>query len=196
MRLKPHADANRLKIALSNCLSLASPFQGDACRTASPKYATPAKLQDGAGAKKWGGRWNPPGVSAAYFSLELETAMAEMTERHRRGGIPLSQMRPRVIVSARLRLQRVLDLRDHDVRQRLGVALNDLLQEWKNKNDGDEETVSQAIGRLAEAAGLEGLVVPSVAAAPQAGSNLVVFPDNVSAWLEIYHQDELPPQAP
>jgi hypothetical protein len=54
--------------------------------------------------------------------------------------------------------------------------------------------LTQAIGRLAYNAELEGLLVPS--AARKGGVNLIVFPANVEppgSWIKIVNKGQLPP---
>jgi RES domain-containing protein len=110
VQLKPNPHADRLAKGLEKCLVLAAAWENDVCRTSGTKHATIKKFADGTGAKQWGGRWNPPAVAAIYCSLDEETALVEMKQRHRRGGIPMRQMKPRVFASLHVRLRRVLDL--------------------------------------------------------------------------------------
>src|SRR5262249_3893704 len=142
------------------------------------------------------GRWNPPGVPAVYTSLNEETAVAEMRQRHRRGGVPMSKSMPRVLVAIRVRLARVLDLTQKKVRRILGGSLARLCEEWQDRLDGEDEAITQAIGRLAWERGLDGLLVPSVPGRPR-GVNLIIYPDRAPAgWGEIYNQEELSPKEP
>ncbi len=189
MTPRPYPESNRLAAALDRCLALAAAWEDEVCRTSRLKYATVKKLTDGAGAKRWGGRWNPPGVAAVYCSLDAETALAEMRQRHRHGGVPLRKMMPRLFVAMRVRLRQVLDLTQRKARRILAVSVDRLCEEWQ---DGDVEPITQAIGRLAWERAFDGLLVPSVPARAQHGINLVVFPDRAPAdWGAILNKDEL-----
>jgi RES domain-containing protein len=160
------------------------------CQTSKLRYASVKKLIDGAGAKRWGGRWNPPGIPAVYCSLDEETALAELQQRHRRGGVPMNKSLPRLFVALRARLKRVLNLTSPRVLATLGVSADQLCEEWQ---DSDEEPLTQAIARLAVERRLDGVLVPSVPARPH-GVNLVVFPVHASVrCLKIYNRRELPP---
>ena len=65
-------------------------------------------------------------------------------------------------------------------------------EEWWVRQGQNEEAATQALGRAAYAAGLEGLIVPS--AARSGGRGLVFFPDNQrpGSVLTIVNPHELP----
>jgi RES domain-containing protein len=70
------------------------------------------------GSKKYGGRWNPPGVfKAVYLSCDPETALAEALARNRRHGLPDSEGLPLVVIGVRVTRLRLLDLCSADVKQ-------------------------------------------------------------------------------
>lgn len=130
----------------------------------------PGHLRDRAlsteGSVLYGGRYNPKDAfGALYCSEKPATCIAEV--RKATAGRTLSAF---VLVSVTVELQRVLDLTDHAVLQRLGLRSEDLIApDW---------APTQELGRLAREAGFEGLLVPS-AAAP--GTNLVLFPDYLAS---------------
>jgi len=62
---------------LGRLISEASAFNSTTFRSVNPRYATEADLVGGHGSRKFGGRWNTPGLAAVYASLTPETAMAE-----------------------------------------------------------------------------------------------------------------------
>jgi RES domain-containing protein len=101
---------------------------------------------------------------------------------------------PRVIVALEARLHQVLDLTDGETRQVLGVSKKRFLEEpWREKQQRGREALTQAIGRLAYGADLEGILVPS--AARKGGTNLIIFPANLDpprSWLRIVNKGELP----
>jgi RES domain-containing protein len=176
MPLEPHPSFARLRRAVERCLPSAGPFRGTVFRSVTPRYATSSDLLSGQGARKHGERWNPPASFATvYTSLTPETALAETLAHYRHYRIPESQAMPRVFVAISVSLERVLDLTVGGVRHALGVSLVRMRREaWRRAQSAGREALTQAIGRAAFEAGLEGLVVPSGPDA--AGKNLVVFP--------------------
>jgi RES domain-containing protein len=101
---------------------------------------------------------------------------------------------PRVIVALEVSLRLVLDLTNGAVRRALGVSGDRMLKEpWREEQKKGREAITQAIGRLAFDAEVEGILVPSAAKA--GGVNLIVFPGNVDApksWLRIVNRTDLP----
>lgn len=174
----------------------AGPFAGAAYRATSVQYANRDDLLTGQGAKRAGGRWNPPGGCATvYLSLAPETALAEALAQHRHFGWADGDAMPLVLVGLEVSLRIVLDLTDGTVRAALGVSEARMLGDaWRKSKT--HESLTQAIGRLAFEAELEGIIVPSVAA-PEA-KNLVVFPGNVTppdGYVRIVNRSKLPPPA-
>ena len=80
-----------------------------------------------------------------------------------------------------VKLQRVLDLTDGQVRQRCRVSDKRMVSErWWREIFYDREALTQALGRAAASAGFEGIVVPSAADRPH-GVNVIVFTYNLLA---------------
>jgi RES domain-containing protein len=125
----------------------------------------------------------------------VETALAEAMAHFRYYGFRVSKAMPRLIVSLEAKCQRVLDLTDGAVRRLLAVSERRMVEEpWRDEQKKGREALTQAIGRLAYAANLEGLLVPS--SARPAGINLILFPANFDpprSWLRIINKEELPP---
>ena len=193
--MKPHPESTRLRNALEKCASRLASWQGEMFRSASPKYANKDDIITGAGSKAAGARWNPPGgFHAVYASLDVETAVAEALQHFRYYGLSVSKAMPRVIVALEAKLERVLDLRDGDVRRVLVVSEKRMLSEpWREEQRKGREALTQALGRLAFDLDIQALLVPS--AARKGGSNLIVFPANLDppkSWLRIVNRDELP----
>jgi RES domain-containing protein len=127
-----------------------------------------------------------------YASLDPETALAESLAHYRRFGVPIRDAMPRTLNAVSLALHRILDLTAGTVRRHLAVSQSRMLaEEWWIGQERDEEAVTQAVGRAAQAAGLEGLIVPS--AARLGGKGLVYFPDNRrgESSLAIINPDDL-----
>jgi RES domain-containing protein len=192
--LKPHPDSARLRNAAGDVRAGAAGWAGSVYRSATPRYAGSADLISGFGARKHGGRWNPPGAfSAVYGSSSPETAVAEALATFRHYGIPLSDAMPRVIVAVEAKLEAVLDLTDPRTRSLLRVSRRALRQEpWRERQAAGVEALTQAIGRAAHEAGFDGLRAPS--APVPAGWNLVVFPQRAKPGaLRVLGQEAFPP---
>ena len=150
-------------------------------------------MLSGYGSRLYGGRWNPTEVATVYASLTPETALAEVLSHFRRYGFPVHSAMPRTFVAIDVALGEVLDLTAGPVRRRLRVSRAATLSEdWRASHQRNEESLTQAVGRAAYDAGMEGLLVAS--AAQRGGTNLVWFPDNLSATshARIRRADELP----
>lgn len=194
--MRKHAESDRLARGLRRCQRLAVPWSGVAYRSASVRYANRDDFLTGAGARILGARWNSPeSFATVYLSLTPETATTEALAHHRHFGLPVETALPRVLASVRVSLQRVLDLTDVRARRSLGVGRGTLLDEdWRGANAGGTEAITQALGRLAWEAEWEALLVPS--AAQPGGTNLIVFPGNLSppeSYLIIINREQLPP---
>lgn len=154
---------------------LARPWRGPIYRSVTPRYAQGSDLLSGAGARRYGGRWNAPGTAAVYGSLDPETAMAEALSHYRYYHIPEQAAMPRLFAALEVELAEVLDLRDAALRRRLRLGLRELTgADWRAALEAGMRTLSQQLGSAAAEAGFEGLLVPSLARV--GGSNLVVFP--------------------
>jgi len=115
-----------------------------------------------------GARWNPPGTSAIYTSLDRETALAEA--QHVIDSQPLRpRPRRRVMYEVRITAARLVDLPAEAFRT-VGLSVADL--------ESDDFAACQRIGGAVAWLGYDGLLVPS-ARAP--GTNVVVLVDNLSA---------------
>lgn len=174
--LTEHPRTTELRDAMQNCLPLAVTWAGTIFRYTTVRYANRTDLLSGAGSRRYGQRWNPPGIfNCVYGSLEPQTATAEALQMSTAFGIPPSKMRPRVFVAIDLQLQAVLDLRDPRILATIAVTEVQLVSiDWLSAQDAGEEPLTQAIGRIAWEAKLEGLLVPSARVA--GAGNLVLFP--------------------
>lgn len=128
----------------------------------------PRHLRDRAlrteGSELYGGRYNPKGTFGALYCGETPVVCGAEVRKATAG----RRLGPFVLATVRVDLQRVLDLTDHAVLQRLGLRPDDLV--------GSDWGPTQELGRRAREAGFEALLVPS-AAAP--GANLVLFLDHL-----------------
>jgi len=190
----PHPGSDRLRHALERCASRAVRWSGVVYRSASPRYANKDDLLTGVGSKTAGARWNPPrSFPTVYASLDPHTALEEVLAHFRYYKIPIESAMPRVTVSVRVRLGRVLDLTDGKTRSALRVSERRMLTEpWREEQKAGREALTQALGRLGHEFGWEGLIVPS--AVRRGGVNLIIFPANLSrrSSLEIINVVDLP----
>jgi RES domain-containing protein len=183
---------------LQRCLPLAARWDGDVFRFAAPRWSTAAELLTGDGAYLNGGRWCPLRMFRAVdTSLDLETSLAEALAQYRRFGWSVRDAMPKLVNGVEVHLHHVLDLTAGPVRRRLVLSWDRLIGErWWERQANDEEALTQAVGRAAWEAGLEGLLAPSAARA--GGVNLVYFPERKlpHSSLTIIHPEELPAGVP
>ena len=123
----------------------------------------------GAGAGRFGGRFNRIGVNALYLSLELETALAEYRQLD-------ALMPPALMVSYRVKVDLVVDFRSGYT-----SAWNPLWQEfhcdWRRMVYHEKiEPPSWVIGDQVIATGAKGILFPSVLGR---GTNLVLYTDRL-----------------
>lgn len=149
------------------------PWTGTLFRFQTIDFPTANDVVSGAGAKAWGGRWNPPGLAAVYGSTTDNTALEECKAHDRYYGVVTKS--PRVLVAVEARLTKMLDLGSAEIRRALNITLKELAAEdWRKLMQTRTESQSQALGRAAAAVGASGVLVRS--AAVFKGINGVVFP--------------------
>jgi RES domain-containing protein len=105
-----------------------------------------------------------------YTALDLATVDLELDRAARGAGMTTAMMSPRRLATIQVRLSRVLDLTNVDVRAALEVSEADLT--------GDDPAVPQAIGETAHHLGYEAILAPSAAGR---GYALAIFLDNRAA---------------
>ena len=177
MKLRAHPRYAVYKDWFRTQAGLASRLEAELFRVAGPRRTTAEEILQGVGAFKGGGRWNPPGVmNAVYLSFEPETAGFEANENSRYFRIPLSLGMPKVTVAVRVTLDAVLDLSQIPT---FPEQVADLMAEdWRAVMAKKQEATSQAVGRAAFAAGLQGLILPSKP--DPKGKNVLIFPENLT----------------
>ena len=181
MDIEPRHDFEAAQQAVRKWSQMAAPWSGEVYRSATPRYARAADIVTGLGSGKLGGRWNPPGgFATVYASLQPEAAMSESLAAFRYYGWALHDAMPRLFRSLAVSLVLVLDLRQPALAPELAGWMERIRHEdWRALQQAGREPASQMLGRAAFAAGLEGLLVPSFAAADT--TNLVAFPGNFAA---------------
>ena len=156
-------------------------FDGEVVRHIAPGYLP----LSGEGARIHGGRWNPPdSFPTLYTALTRETMLDELDRAARRQGLRVADLLPRVEVRYRVRLQRLLDLRDADALASVGLKEADLA--------ADNWTACQVVGEAAHQVGVEGILAPS---ATSDGDVLVVFLDQIALGSTLEVRSTQPLQA-
>jgi RES domain-containing protein len=153
---------------------------GIAFRAAPLEFARIIKLLDGKGSFNYGGRWSAAETfPAVNLSTTQEAALCESSANFAYYKLPVSRIRPKVVVGVRLRLGKVIDLANpHGIRKQSWLRLEELLREdWRRVNDAGREAQSQAFGRAAYEIGAEGVLAPS--ARVRGAVNLVYFPESI-----------------
>jgi RES domain-containing protein len=144
----------------------------------TPKYAGTSNAGTGEGGFITSGRWNPSGCFRLLNTSETpELALLEVQSNARYYGLPIAKGFPRVVAIFDFDLLRVQDLGEQSLRRALGVTLLELTAcDFRSENKNGREALTQAVGRAAFDAKLEGLWVPS--AQRRRGRNLLAFPEN------------------
>ena len=182
MRRRPAArlTAARLTTArLRSLLPLAVPFDEICFRSVRPKYANEHGVLSPAGSLMGGGRYNRVDTfGALYLSCDPHTCLEECIRTMENTSYQIADLLPRTTVGIAVRLDRVLNLTDDGILNRLNITQADLLRPgWRAVQRSGREAFTQRLGRLAREAGFQALLVPS--AAQRGGKNLIVFTDNV-----------------
>lgn len=144
---------------------LPTSYRGTAYRQQGPGYDP----RSGAGARRRGGRFNPPrSFPVIYLAMSIETAAAELRHVSARMGIALHDALPREVFAFDLDLTRVLDLRDEEKLDQLGITKDELL--------AADQLRSREIGEAALRVGFQAIAAPS---ATGTGDVLAVLLDNL-----------------
>lgn len=130
----------------------AAAYRGDAFRHLPPAYDP----LSGRGARIHGGRWNPPdSFSVLYLGLDRRTVVDEFERLAHRQRRDPGDFLPRAFYRYDLVLQNVLDLRDAEALEAIGLSAAELAS--------DQLAACQRVGHAAHDAGREGILAPSAA---------------------------------
>ena len=180
-RIRPYELDGPLRDALLALIARGQmlPFEGTVYRAMRLEYSSPEDAASGAGASRWGGRWNPPGLRTFYASTTYEVANKEVTAAGKYYGAGVTTELPRVEAAFDVRLAKTLDLSTRPALRQMHLTQKSVRAvDWRQANEGGHEALTQAIGRLAAALRLQGLIVPS--AEIRGGRNLVAFPGHLA----------------
>jgi RES domain-containing protein len=160
----------------------AAPLQGVYFRSVEYRYMDPKDVLNGAGTRKYGGRFAPKGIRAIYLSATDSGASKEVTARKSRlgGTAQISTGKyPRVVYAVAVDLQKTLDLSD------LGISLTGkaVVKTCLALNDLEP---SMDLARELQAGGIQALLFPSVLSGD---NNLVVYRANCG-WKALVLQNE------
>ena len=147
-------------------------------RAHTPQWAS--QPLSGAGAARAGGRFNRPGLHALYLADSTATALAEYHQLD-------SLLPPCTLVTYRVALARVVDLRTGYVASAWGPLWQEWACEWRRMSVGDRiEPPSWLLGDEVVEAGCSGLLFPSTRST---GLNLVVYTDQLAESDELLVHD-------
>lgn len=167
-------------------------WRGTLFRFEEPQFARRSGRLLGLGAKEWGGRWNPKGISATYGATSRDVALAEVYGKADKYGFDAGDLTPRTLFAFEADLKKVVDLTDGRNRQRLQVSMTTMINDpWIRSRKTKRESLTQAIGRAAWSCSCEGLLVPNRYG--KSSPNVVIFPGvyGVSARLKTIHADKM-----
>jgi RES domain-containing protein len=136
-------------------LSLCRPFAQTVYRFHNPKWAF--EPLSGAGATKYGGRFNPSGTPALYTSLDIPTAVIEANQ-----GLA-SKIRPLTLCSYEVEYDAILDLTSVQIRRQLGISMDDLACPWRLDIARGNTPKSWSLACDLMASNIPGMIVQSFA---------------------------------
>jgi len=126
--------------------------------------------RSGEGARRFGGRFNPPrSFPTLYLCTTRACVVAELTRQASRQGIQVGDLLPRELWKIEIALTSVLDLTDDAVPDVVGVAHADLVQE--------DHQLTQQIGEAAYEHQFQAIRTPSATGVDEV---LAIFPENLA----------------
>ena len=171
--------------AIAGWTKRARPLAGVFYRSVEYRFMDPGDVLSGKGTELYGGRFAAVGMRAVYLAGSDDTASREVLARKKRLGnapqITLAKY-PRVVFAVAVSLQKVVSW----LRKPRSKALIQIRESCLSL---DDLTRSQQLGQALFAAGIQGLLFPSVVGA---GRNLIVYVHNCDASsLALLNADEM-----
>lgn len=146
---------------------MALAYSGKLYRALNPIYAR--EPLSGAGAQKYGGRFNAKGVAALYTSLTPITALREANQ--------VGNLQPTTLVCYEAAIERIFDTRDLSAIADRGITPNQLsIDTWRDEMRDHGFSQSQIFANKLIKEGYHGILVRSYAAgADISETNLVLW---------------------
>ena len=143
----------------------AESFSGSAYRNQAPGFDP----RSGEGARRAGGRFNPPrSFPVIYLCVTRPCVVAELTAQAARQSISVDDLLPRELWSLTMRLDRVLDLTSRKALDKIGLDTPDLTS--------PDHALTQRIGEAAHERGYQAIRSPSATGVDHV---LAVLPQNL-----------------
>ena len=111
----------------------------------------------GEGAKKYGGRFNRPGIITLYTSLDPTTAWMEAQQ-----GFPFKPQ-PMTLVAYQVDCDNIADLNNSEVQRIIGCTPDELGCAWEDMADQNREPPTWLLADRLQTNGVAGLLVRSFA---------------------------------
>ncbi len=126
--------------------------------------------RSGDGARRQGGRFNPPhSFPVLYLCLTQPCVVAELSKQAERQGLSVDDLLPRELWQITCDLTNVLDLTSPDVRSGLDLSVEDLVR--------DDYRLTREIGEAAHAHGFQALKSVSATGVDEV---LAIFPERLA----------------
>lgn len=132
--------------------------------------ATGFDPRSGDGARRLGGRFNPPhSFPVLYLCLTRRCVIAELTRQAERQNLSVKDLLPRDLFEVSAELDTVLDLTADETLDALGLTRPDLVRQ--------DHRLTQEIGDAAHEQGLQAIRSPSATGVDHV---LTIFPENLA----------------
>ncbi len=126
--------------------------------------------RSGEGARRQGGRFNPPhSFPVLYLCLTRPCVVAELTRQAERQGLTVDSLLPRELFEVSADLGKVLDLTDSKTLDALGISPPDLVR--------DDHRFTQEIGEAAHEHAFQAILSPSATGVDHV---LAIFPEKLA----------------
>lgn len=126
--------------------------------------------RSGDGARRFGGRFNPPhSFPVLYLCVTRPCVVAELTRQADRQGLSVEALLPRELYEMSADLDKVLDLTDTETLDALGVSSLDLVR--------DDHQLTREIGEAAHEHAFQAIRSPS---ATGVDNVLAIFPEHLA----------------
>jgi RES domain-containing protein len=126
--------------------------------------------RSGDGARRLGGRFNPPhSFPVLYLCLTRPCVIAELTRQAERQGLSVEALLPRELFEVTADLNKVLDLTDATTLESIGIEAGDLIR--------DDLRFTQQIGEVAHEHAFQAIRSPS---ATGVDTVLAIFPEQLA----------------